>query len=374
MRRGNGDGCVMKNSGRRRKPYRVRVTKGWQIDAEKGTCKQVFIELGSYKTRKEAERVLADYFDSSCDADKRDILFSEIYAEWYTYFMAKGNQSYEYRLKSAYKYCSSLYDKKFREITILDMEKCIDTGYIISTRGSNKGEKQLASPSSKESMKFLFNHIYDYALKANIVRENLARRFTLDKSVERTKAENKCERQPFSEDEIKMLWGSEPYVPFVDMLLVGIYSGWRPTELVSLRVDNISLEEDTMKGGIKTAAGKNRCVPIHPRIRPLIEKRMFEAGSLGSDFLFNDASKSKGVKGLSYDQYLSRFNNIMEQFKFVHTPHETRHTFITRAKYYNLNENVIKLIVGHNIRDVTERVYTHRTLEQFHAEIQKIKE
>lgn len=38
-----------------------------------------------------------------------------------------------------------------------------------------------------------------------------------------------------------------------------------------------------------------------------------------------------------------------------------------------MNEYVLKLIVGHEIRDITEKVYTHRTLENMHNEIQKIK-
>ncbi|WP_180998252.1 hypothetical protein [Eisenbergiella massiliensis] len=39
-----------------------------------------------------------------------------------------------------------------------------------------------------------------------------------------------------------------------------------------------------MKGGMKTDAGKNRVVPIHPIIRPLIEKPF----SSENELLFND--------------------------------------------------------------------------------------
>ena len=48
------------------------------------------------------------------------------------------------------------------------------------------------------------------------------------------------------------------------MILVGIYSGWRPQELATLKTADIDLEANTMKGGMKTDAGKNRVVPIHP--------------------------------------------------------------------------------------------------------------
>ena len=52
-----------------------------------------------------------------------------------------------------------------------------------------------------------------------------------------------------------------------------IYSGFRIGELLELETKNIDLINMTMTGGLKTEAGKNRLVPIHPKIFPLIEKR-----------------------------------------------------------------------------------------------------
>lgn len=42
-------------------------------------------------------------------------------------------------------------------------------------------------------------------------------------------------------------------------------------------------------------------------------------------------------------------------------------------KRVNMNEYILKLIVGHAIDDITEKTYTHRTIEDLHREIQKIK-
>ena len=36
------------------------------------------------------------------------------------------------------------------------------------------------------------------------------------------------------------------------------------------------------------------------------------------------------------------------------------------------NEYILKMIVGHKTADITERVYTHRTLDQLQEEILKI--
>ena len=76
---------------------------------------------------------------------------------------------------------------------------------------------------------------------------------------------------------------------------------------------------------------------------------------------------------MTYDKYRGRFNKIMSKLKMKHRPHETRHTFITLAKKSNVDEYILKLIVGHAIEDITEKVYTHRTMEQLQEEINKIK-
>ena len=374
-RRSNGEGSVTYDK-RRKKPYRARVTIGWDVDPETGTAKQIIKDLGSFKTKGEASAALAGYLKNPYDIDNKDITFTQLYTIWFDEFM-KEHESHRYRLKSAYKYCSAIYNKKMRDISILDMKTCIYNGSTIVTRGKYKGETKLASPSTKESMKYLFNHLFAYAMEARIVDKNFAREFTLDKKVFKEKEQNHKEKIPFSKDEMDKLWKSIEFVPFADMIVFACYSGWRPSELIDLRVNNIDLEQGFIRGGIKSTAGKNRMVPIHPLVLPIVEKYYNEAVSVGSKFLFNDIGKKTGI-GLSYDQYLSRFNKVLETLKFRLdiTPHNTRHTFISKAKsrQVNMNEYILKLIVGHKIGDLTEHVYTHRELEDLREEMLKIKE
>jgi integrase len=122
-----------------------------------------------------------------------------------------------------------------------------------------------------------------------------------------------------------------------------------------------------MFGGIKTDAGRNRYVPIHPLILPLIEARY----NTHNEYLFNDEDGQQGTS-MTYDKYRKRFTKVMTRLKFIHHPQETRHTFITKAKEANIDEYMLKLIVGHAIHDITEKVYTHRTMEQLQKEIIKI--
>ena len=56
-----------------------------------------------------------------------------------------------------------------------------------------------------------------------------------------------------------------------------------------------------------------------------------------------------------------------------HKCHDGRIHFVTMAKKYHMDEYSIKLIVGHSIADVTEKVYTKRDTEWLREEIEKIR-
>ena len=69
------------------------------------------------------------------------------------------------------------------------------------------------------------------------------------------------------------------------MVLIGIYTGFRPQELAILKIADIDWNEKTIKGGLKTDAGRNRLVPIHPKIEDLVKQEYDKAVEMGSDTL-----------------------------------------------------------------------------------------
>lgn len=85
------------------------------------------------------------------------------------------------------------------------------------------------------------------------------------------------QKQPFTDDEVNTVWKYQNE-PWVDSVLVFLYSGWRISELLSMKKSDVDLHAGTMKGGTKTKAGKDRVVPIHSKIRPLVESRLAEGG------------------------------------------------------------------------------------------------
>ncbi len=103
----------------------------------------------------------------------------------------------------------------------------------------------------------------------------------------------------------------------------------------------------------------------------LVTKNYNQAVETGSEYLFNDPDGQQGTH-LTYDKYRGRFRKVMDRLGMDHKPHDTRHTFITKAKEVDMNEYILKMIVGHEIRDITEKVYTHRTLDDLKNEMKKI--
>ena len=353
----NGFGTVYKMSGKRSKPFRAVKTDRWVLDADTGKSKQMRFTIGYYATREEAMIALAEYNENPYDIKADSITFSEVYEKWSkNYFPTLSNPSSIRTVTAAYAYCNGLYDMRMKDIRVSHLE-----GTILNAK---------VGDSTKSRIKSLFNMMYKYAVAHDIVEKDYAS--VMFANGNPIKKERTKEAIPFSQQEIDTLWDNIDTIAFSDMILIGIYTGWRPQELSILQLKDIDLENGTIKGGLKTDAGKNRLVPIHPLIKPLIENRIKEAQKLQSNYLFNDANGQQGTF-MTYDKYRKRFEKVMKRLNFIHRPHETRHTFITKAKECNVDEYILKLIVGHSIDDITEKVYTHRTIEQLKTEMEKIK-
>ena len=145
-----------------------------------------------------------------------------------------------------------------------------------------------------------------------------------------------------------------------EMLLIMCYSGWRISEYKNMEVN---LKERYFFGGIKTEAGKNRTVPIHSSIYPLVERRLKRDSQL--------LSYSTGEFRKRMDELLDRLGL---QCNPKHTPHDCRHTFSMLCEHFEVKENDRKRMLGHSFKDdITNKVYGHRDLEDLRKEIEKIK-
>lgn len=369
----NGFGSITELKGQNlRNPFWVRVCVG-KTHLGKPILKPLKPQ-SMFSTYNDAYQALVDYNKNPYDLDS-SMTVNELYDKWTDYYFEKTTESSKRTITSAWAYCSSIYDMRAKDIRARHIKGCMEEGYRIETKGKKKGEKIFPTASTKSRIKSLFNLLLDYALEYEIVDKNYARTFDISSDIIKEKEAATRGHIIFTEKELETLWNNVNKIKFVDWILIQIYMGWRPQELAILELKDVDLEDWTICGGIKTEAGKRRIVPIHTKIRPLVQKNYHFAESIGSDYLFNDKGKTHaGSWKLTYDKYAHRFNKVISELNLnpEHRSHDPRKTFVTRAKKAGVSDNAVKALVGHKAQDITESAYTERDIEWLRKDIEKI--
>lgn len=293
-------------------------------------------------------RILSDYNTFKGAEEKypetHKLTFSEVYEQFYAWKFPDGTKASYSSMESyrtAYSNCKTLYNHTFEDLKAPDLQDVIDECTL---------KKQ-----SKAIILTLFKQMYKYAIYSEIVSENKALYVKVN-------ANNDTEHgTPFSDQELQILWNNADD-PEVQLILIMCYSGWRIGEVLKLATN---LEDKCFQGGIKTKAGKNRIVPIHPAVYRFVEQKVLTQG--GKLCVCTQQHHRKAL-----------FYPTLERLGIVgnpkHTPHDCRHTFSTLCERYGVRENDRKRMLGHSFgNDVTNAVYGHRTLEELREEIEKIK-
>lgn len=370
----NGFGSITEIKGKNlRNPFYARKTVG-KNEFGKPILKPLKPDA-YFESYDLAYTALLEYNKNPYDLEP-DINVQELYNKWTDcYFKTLNSESSIRTITSVWAYCSSVYSMRAKDIRGRHIKGCMEDGFVIGKVGKKKGQVIKATAGVKSRIKSMFNLMLDYALEYEIIDKNYARTFEISDDIIKEKEEAKRGHILFSADEIELLWKNVDEYRFIDMILIQIYSGWRPQELAIMRLENVNIQNWSFKGGMKTNAGKDRIVPIHSVIQNLVKKNYESALLLGSSQLFNDPKAVKGGMKMTYDKYSMRFKKIIDALHLnpQHRPHDPRKTFVTLAKKANVDEYVIKLVVGHRIEDITERTYTERDLEWLRAEIEKIK-
>lgn len=326
MKLPNGYGSVVKMPGKRRRPWAVRVS-------EKRDGKVCRKYIAFTATKEEALDTLAQFHKTPWNTDRSNATFKDVFELWYnTNDLAKNTiQNYKSIFKN---YCTSLYNMPYKNLRTYHFEEII--------KECNK------SNGTKNTILKLFRVLDKTAIKYDIIQKSYSQGMkNLD--------EGNSKRQVFTKEEIDKLWRHTD-IENMDIVLMLLYTGLRREELINLKLTDIDFKEWTLKGGSKTKAGKDRVIPIHPRVREFFKKRADEATG---DKLFN----------ISGNTLYLIFKDIMKEMGMKHIPHECRHTVETCLDNKNANRKCIDLIMGHKTGNTGQRVYNHKTLDQLRETI-----
>jgi integrase len=198
-------------------------------------------------------------------------------------------------------------------------------------------------PSTKIKLKSTMNMVFEYATQNDIVSKNYAKFIKIEEKIEKTGA-------VFTEDEIKTLW-KHSEEPIARMLLILIYTGMRIGEMLAVHRDDINFEEQYIIGGSKTEAGKDRIIPLHDKIVPLIKNQLKDNNWL--------MQSGRGL-AMSYPNASRYFNQIFDKFGFTHKIHDARKTAVSLMHTSGIPIETIRVIVGHSGKGVTEKVYLYK--------------
>ena len=367
MRLPNGFGQITEIKNRNlRNRFRAMITDG---KTEEGRPIQKMLKPQAFfPTYKEAYEALIEYHKNPYEPEK-DLTMQQVYDKWIekqSEEVTAADSLKQY--KSAWLYCSSIKDMKIKDIRSHHIKDCINYG----TKISGDGEIE-SSPQKKNKIKIMFNLLFDYALEYEYVDKNYARAFKLGKNIKDSMDESLEHHIVFTDEEIATLWQNinDPIVKFI---LVQCYMGWRPQELCELKLENV--HDKYIIGGMKTKNGKDRQVPIPPRIAPIIEEYKLIARTANLPYLFNLENRKAGNRPtqMSYSTYYKNFAKVLLALNInpEHKPHDGRKHFVTAAKKAGVNEYAIKRIIGHSIIDVTEVSYTERDIDWLYEEVCRI--
>ena len=131
-------------------------------------------------------------------------------------------------------------------------------------------------------------------------------------------------------------------------------------------IDKIDLEARTFTGGLKNDYSRNRTVPIHSKIYDMVAARL--------DLRFKSLIYHDGKKNITEHTYREYFRDALKACRITseHTPHDCRHTCNSLLDAAGADRVCRYKILGHTGKDINEKIYTHKTIEQLRAELEKI--
>lgn len=325
MRNENGFGsivCLDKTGKKRRKPWAVRITTGWKDG------KQQRKYVGYYRTQAEALIALAEYHKNGVNLDVSKLTLNEVFDQWIKRKELTISESAVKIHHMAQKRFGNMGNMPMKDIKKVHLQNWLD-GIDLK-------------PASKGKIRSTMYQLFEYAVAYDIIQKNYAKDLEITEKVEKTGA-------IFTEDEIKLLWEHKDD-QMAQYTLILIYTGLRIGELLAMKGDTIYLDKGYMVGGSKTEAGKNRVIPIHDKIHPLIEQ------NLENNYLVY----SNRGGAFTYSGIKPRFKKLMDELGMNHRIHDTRKTAVSIMHSAGIPMETVRMIVGHSAKGITEAVYLYK--------------
>lgn len=245
MKLPNGFGSVvLRTDGNRRRPWSVKVT----INGRQKS-------IGDTATEIEGLALLAEYHKNPSLFAPTLITFSEVFELMRAERFPKLAKTTQVNYLSAYKHCHRLYGKKFAELKIGDLQ-----AVIRDTRESG------ALYAMQKKVRQILHHCYTYAVKYEIISPTA----DISQYIDIDQHKVKYPKTPFNTRQINRV--KKLGDKWAMTVLMMIYAGVRTSEMLSVVKTDVKLRQRYfIVRESKTAAGRNRAVPISKKTLSFFE-------------------------------------------------------------------------------------------------------
>ena len=319
------------------------------------------------------EKGLATTRDFESPQEKGLPTIREVYRDFYDFKYGPNaarrlSHSSRCATAAACRKLAPLFDRTLDEVSVIELQNLV-----------NRTAKGGYSRSSVTDLVTLIRQLYRFAYPRELCTKEYGKYVVMPFTAE------EIHHQDFTDDELQILWKHQND-PVVNMVLIMCYSGFRISEFTRENDMKTVFSKDGttgyFMGGMKTKAGKNRIVPIHSAILPLVKKTLNSHGQPvylcgKSRNRFRDDMKAMleeiGIDTVpGSDPLEGTQTDALSNFRY-HTPHSCRHTFSRLCESYGVNEADRRRMMGHSFgNDVTNGVYGHRSVKELSLEIEKI--
>lgn len=289
--------------------------------------------IGYYETKTAATEALNRLTGRSLD-ERYNMTFTDVFEAWKEEHYKEIGQDGIASYNRAYDVFEPLHKKKFRDLRTSDFQETLDP-HMKKAHSTVSKHKQLITQMSK------------WAIREEIITTNFASFVKLPENV-------KKEKKIFTDIDIKKLEadGSEA----ARIVLMLIYTGMRIGELFSLQLKDY--HETYVVGGEKTAAGRNRIIPIRPEGRGYFS---YFAAQADGPLLLSGYTGQRVANNFRKRDYYPLLDRLGIERK---TPHVTRHTYASRARKAGMPPEILQKILGHADYSTTANIYVHTDVDE----------
>ena len=368
-KRDNGTGTIRKVNGAHGVRYYAYAPAKYVCN-ESGAvicCREA---LGGFPKRSEARKALEEY--ARHPISKYNYTLRKVYEDWKSTAFADIKKCTQDNYTAAWAQIlaadDELPDRMLRDVTTADLRAVLDfwmEQHEIRTVKDGVTKTRKAGPLSQSSLtkiKALMTQLYDYAMANNIIDRNYASLVRIPKGAE------SGTKRAFTDAEFEILEKNWKNVTGGDAVYALCYLGFRVSEFCQLTPTDYDKAAHTLTGGLKTDAGRNRIVPVHSNIIPLIDG--WAAGS--HETLYAD----KNGKPYNKDRFTR--NVWKPAIKALGlpddlTPHSARHTCGTRLSAAGARPEDIQAILGHADYSVTANTYINQDVNALRESMARMK-